>query len=335
MRILSREVSWPLFLAMARRHRVEGLAANAIRLAGLAIPPAVAEALKSAALRIAADGLASAAECARLNARLSTASVPHIFVKGATLGRLSYGNPFVKMSWDIDLLVAPSDVSRAAEALCNAGYQAIVPGRGERGFIRQWHRTNKESVWRHAAAGHMVELHSRLSDNRRLIPEIDARSPSQSVDVAPGINLPTLATDELFAYLAVHGASSSWFRLKWLADFAGLAEAVGPAELARLERRATELGAGRCASVALALCREVFGSPIVEDSAPLSPVERWLVRTSLAYLAGPQSMSEPTDRRFGTLPLHLSHMMASKGWHYPITEVSRKVVEQFSRRRYS
>jgi hypothetical protein len=57
-------------------------------------------------------------------------------------------------------------------------------------------------------------LHSRLADSPELIPAIGAGSPHQKVEVVPGIVLPTLAADELFPYLCVHGALSAWFGVK-------------------------------------------------------------------------------------------------------------------------
>ena len=82
-----------------------------------------------------------------------------------------------------------------------------------------------------------VELHRRLADSLELIPGIGVGSPRQEVEVAPGVVLPTLAPDELFAYLCVHGASSAWFRLKWVTDLAALLCDCTAAEIARLYER--------------------------------------------------------------------------------------------------
>lgn len=55
-------------------------------------------------------------------------------------------------------------------------------------------------------------------------------SARQLVEVACGIELPTLARDEPSAHLCVHGASSAWFRLKWITDLAALIDGRPPAK---------------------------------------------------------------------------------------------------------
>ena len=72
-------------------------------------------------------------------------------------------------------------------------------------------------------------------------------SAKQFVKVSEGISLSTLATDELFAYLAVHGASSASFQLKWISDFAALLHRNTPPDIELLYYRSQVLGAARAA----------------------------------------------------------------------------------------
>jgi hypothetical protein len=95
-----------------------------------------------------------------------------------------------------------------------------------------------------------------------LIPGIGLGSPRQDVEIARGVILPTLARDELFAYLCVHAATSAWFRLKWLADLAALLAGAGEAEIRRLYERSQALGAGRSAGASLLLCHGLLGTPV-------------------------------------------------------------------------
>ena len=46
--------------------------------------------------------------------------------------------------------------------------------------------------------------------------------------------MPTLADEPLYAYLCVHGASSAWFRLKWIADLNALLAGRTAEEIAAL-----------------------------------------------------------------------------------------------------
>ncbi|WP_309611053.1 nucleotidyltransferase family protein [Sphingomonas sp.] len=325
------DVDWSLFLALARRHRVEGLTAEGLRSGRTLVPATIVASLADDSTRIARDGLASAVECNRLTTAFAAASVPLLFIKGLTLARLAYPNPFVKMGWDIDLLVDPADVGRAASVLDRLGYRAQTPADAD--AVVRWHRTNKESVWR--CGVHFVELHSRLTDNHRTIPKITVHSQRQSVEVAPGMILPTLARDELFAYLTVHGGSSNWFRLKWACDLAAVVRDCDPQQLACLVAHARTLGAGRAPAQAILLCAALFGGVFAEAAARLglasNPVNRWLAASAMTELVGKQAHHEPTERRLGTLRMHLTHLWLGSGWTYPAHEVARKVAEQFRR----
>ena len=229
---LSAAVHWGQFARLVRFHRVHGLVWNSLRSAGVELPADIAASLSADAQEIAATNLRIAAEARELRAAHEQAGVPILFVKGLTVAALAYPRPMLKMGWDIDVLVAEADVTKAAAVLMARGYQRTVPAPAA--DLAKWHARRKESVWSRPEERLHVELHSRLVDNRRLIPMIGIDSPRREVEVANGISLPTLALDELFAYLCVHGASSLWFRLKWITDLAALLSACPPAEIGRL-----------------------------------------------------------------------------------------------------
>jgi hypothetical protein len=109
-----------------------------------------------------------------------------------------------------------------------------------------------------------VELQWRAADNPTLLEGVSARSPAQEVALGDGLVVRTLASDDLFAYLCVHGAYHFWSRLKWLADLNALLAARG-ADLRRLYRHAQTIGAGLCAGQALLLCRSLFDLPLPPD----------------------------------------------------------------------
>src|SRR3954452_11843418 len=243
------DLDWERLLALAHFHRVEGLVWRALDGSAPSSEPLVNE-LSAASQAIAASNLRSAMESHGLLQDFAAAGVPLLFVKGLTVAALAYREPLLKMSWDIDILVAPEDVPSAAELLARRGFHRILPS--PPADLKRWHRRSKESVWARQDGLH-VELHSRLADNPRLIPGITVHSAVQSVEVVPGVRLPTLARDELFAYLCVHGASSAWFRLKWISDLAGLLAGASSDAIARLYERSQALGAERAAGQALLL----------------------------------------------------------------------------------
>lgn len=314
-------LDWPAFLALVRFHRVQGLAWKALDDAGLA-PDDILDKLSIGARTIAAANLRAASDSRDILDAFKAAGVPVLFVKGLTGAAIAYRQPLLKMSSDIDLLVAPQNVLPAGELLARLGYRQLIPP--PPADVGRWHERRKESVWAREDGLH-VELHSRLADNPRLIPCVDVDSPSEAVDVAPGIRLPTLARDELFAYLCVHGASSAWFRLKWISDLAGLVHGQSGETIERLYEWSQALGADRAAGQALLLADRLFGT--LRDTGLRKSLEgdrpsRRLAGAAYAQLTGPPL--EPTSVRFGTWRIHLTQLALKPGIGFRLSELTRQ-----------
>lgn len=319
---LGRAVDWARFVATCRRHRVEALAHKCVRALDLPITATAASDLAADAFAVAERNLQAAELSAALRERFDRAGIELLFVKGLTLSMRVYRDPFIKMGHDIDLLVSPTDIAPAAELIGALGFSLSHPARTP---LLAWHEVRKESVWVRPGAP-PIDLHGRLADNPRLIPGVGMTSPTQEVAIGEEIRLTTLADRPLFAYLCVHGASSAWFRLKWLADLAGLLHGRTPQQLETLYRGALELGAGRSAAQALLLGAELFATPLSESLAAeiATPMTRLLARTALAQMTGPAAAVEPTERRLGTLPIHLSQLALAPGGSYFVSEAVRQ-----------
>jgi hypothetical protein len=287
------------------------------------MPDDARRALSSDARSIAATNLGIAAECRELLQRFEQAKIPLLFIKGLSVGALAYRSPMLKMGWDIDLLIDPRDLEKAADLLLAQGYSPQLPAERER--MQAWHQRSKESVW-HREGSFYVELHTSLADNHRLVSAIDVLSPRQTVEVTSGVTLPTLARDELFAYLAVHGASSAWFRLKWISDFAALLHGLGAEELERLYRRSQELGARRAAGQALLLADTLFdvlgSAPSLREDIRRDRANGRLCRAALRMLAGGDR--DPTEKLLGTFAIHWTQFLLAPGLDYKFSELRRQ-----------
>ncbi|MFL6730246.1 MAG: nucleotidyltransferase family protein [Sphingomicrobium sp.] len=319
-------VDWGRFARLARFHRVQGLVWNALAERREALPDDVAVVLSSDARTIVATNLAIARECAELRDAFEGRGVPSLFLKGLTVAALAYRKPMLKMGWDIDVLVAEADVVEAAAELEARGYLRTIPDTDT--DLSKWHGRRKESVWSRPEQALYIELHTRLADNRRLIPSIGIDSPRQEVAVADGITLPTLARDELFAYLCVHGASSLWFRLKWITDLAALLSHCSADEIERLCRRSQELGAGRAADQALLLADDLYGSLTdtgLADRLQQSRAARWLASAAFSQLVANTEGREPTATLLGTLAIHWTQLLLLPDAGFAAGEAYRQV----------
>jgi len=252
-------IEWARFLRIVRRHRVAGLVHNALQSAGVALPVPHAEALAKAARQIARQNLVLAAESQRLQCIFDAAGIRVVVIKGIALAQLAYGSLALKHSRDIDLLVAPEDALPALALLERTDYALRSPA-------KQLSPAQRQAVVRYGREVELVrrggrvrvELQWQLAYNPFLLKGIDARSPTQHVPLPDG-DLRTLASEDLYAYLFVHGGYHRWSRLKWLADLNALLSKKSESELAHVFQHAADKGAALCAGQALLLCQRLLG----------------------------------------------------------------------------
>jgi hypothetical protein len=119
-------------------------------------------------------------------------------------------------------------------------------------------KLGKEGAFHNATQDVTVELHWRLTDDRRVLPSVDAQAPTQVTPLG-GAAVKTFDDNILFAYLCVHGTAHGWARLKWLADLAAFLARQGMPPTEQLYAESVALGAGRSPAVALLLCHELMG----------------------------------------------------------------------------
>jgi len=337
VRLASRDIDWDRFARVVARHRIEGLARGALRHADVRPPPEVDQALAAAAADIAYRSLGLAAESARLQSLLDEAAVPSLILKGAALDILAYGVLGLKRAWDIDLLVSPAMTSGACEVLGRAGYDLTRPAGLARAGWETWTALSKECVFTHRDNGVVVELHWRLVDGDALLQGLSAASPAQLVKLSGALSLRTLARDELFAYLCVHGASHGWSRLKWLADLRALIAHETPAGLDRLYRRSLELGAGLCPAQALLLCHRLLGLELAtafERELEADIKTRWLVALAIDAMTG-GGETETHDRSLGAERILLARFLFAGGWRYRWAEFRRQWISLDDRLRFA
>jgi hypothetical protein len=244
------------------------------------------------------------------------------------LNALVYGTLSLKKAWDIDLVVPPARLHDACALLAGAGYVRALPGPevGPR-ELAAWIEGSKDMVWEHRESGVAVELHRGLVDSPLMLPGISAETAPQIVEIAPGIRLPTLRPDALFAYLCIHGATHAWSRLKWIGDVAALLSAGPEGETERLYRASQSLGAGRTTGQALLLSKRLFDLPLppaLEQELEADKKTRWLVDLALRTLTKGDGAEEVDESLLGTAPIHLSQLFLVEGWRFKASELLRK-----------
>lgn len=299
---------------LAHRHRVDGFVEQGLAAAGITLATEAGMRLAANASTARLQTLRNAGEEVRVGQALSEAGVDALFVKGATLGMLAHGTPTLKTSWDIDVLVTPAQLEAAGRVLGDLGYRlSIFGGIDDPVQVRRYLAAHKEAEWHHAGRATTVELHSGLTDNPAALPSVGLRSPRQAVELMPGRVLPTLATGPLFAYLAYHGTTHLWARLKWLADIAALLRSE---DVAALHAEAVALGAGRTPGVAIALAHELLE---LDVPLPLLAAIR-ADRTTQRLLAYSRAALDAAEDEKGRLMRPLGELFSyarAQGWLMP------------------
>ena len=326
-RAAAARIDWDGFGKLVRRHRVAGLVHDGLIRAGVEVPAPLAAKLAEEAGEIARQNLLFAAESLKLEALFG--GLGHLFLKGVTLNMLAYGSLAYKQAVDIDLLVAPGDYESAIQLLRGAGYRCIIPGPEPRiEEILLWVKSHKHSNWV-SPAGLSLELHNGLVDNPLLVQGLSVASPAQRVEVAHGKSLPTLAADELFAYLCAHGAAHGWARLKWLADVAALAGHQDGAGIERLHARSVELGGGRSAGQALLLSSLLFGlelPPSLDSQLNRDRGTRILARLAMRNFTLGGMGRELDEMVLGTAGIHLSYLLLERGAGFKLRQLKRTLL---------
>jgi len=308
-RCLDRQIDWSHFLRVVNRHRIVGLANQALtRSASRRVPTTIALALKEHAETLARKSLRSAGEASRLVTILRSAGIRCLVLKGAPLAMLAYGNLGLRHSKDTDLLVSREDVFRADEALRSAGYRRTMPASFDDGKLLQAYMKNRsEFEYMQAKTGLQTDLHCRLHNISAFGPFLklqNTQQPWQEVDLGGGLRVPTLQEDDLLAYLCSHGARHVWFRLKWLADIGALL-AKSPEAGSRLLQTSRQHRTERIAMQALLLCHTFWNTPLPTQMKVPKWVARGLVKMACSAMTVGNGTTEPTERSLGILRIRL------------------------------
>lgn len=305
------EIDRQRLVKLARRHRVVGLVHHSLAAAGIGIPPVLADDRR----RLVARNLLLAAEAARVDTLLTAAGVPHLFLKGAAVGEIAYGNQTIKQTLDNDLLVDRADVPAVLGLLGAAGYKLVEPVASlDRRRLTVLVDLLKECLLVHRVNGAQIDLHWRAAAVRGL-PEPDLTRDVRQICVG-GHDLPTLVPVELMIYLAVHGARHGWHRLKWLADFNALLAGMTAEDVIAMRDLARKEGAGRAMDLALLQSRRLFSAPVPDDIGRSRRV-RWLAFLSDELMRGRDELVDQSDapQRY-KLITHASGLLLSTRLRY-------------------
>lgn len=256
---------WELFADLVERHRIPALAyANLARHAEK-IPVDTLKLLKKRSGETKLQALRLAAEVGRLHKLLGQSGIVCIPLKGQVLSQQLYGDPGVRQSKDIDLLVSPRDLAQINQLLLAEGYTLaesyhdLTPAQADFLLTALHHHE-----YHHQERGVVLELHWRFAYWQEA--QMQQFWHDTTTITFGGLDVQVLSNDLQFLYLCDHGAIHKWFRLKWLGDIARIIADDRIASWEQLIKLAEQLDLGRSLGQAALLVTVLYG---IELPAPL------------------------------------------------------------------
>ena len=267
------EVAWARVLHMARKHEVVPLVHRSLELFGLNVPADVREQLASGRRTVAARNGLLAREVTNVLQTLHAAGVAAIPLKGVYLAERLYGDPTLRDSSDIDVLVPRQRVRDALQVLRRHGY---APEFTERFFEAVLLRGHIEYTLARRQHGfeYLVDLHWGIGWSAR-----DDRRAAEAlwVDAKPtvhdGVEMWAMSREWELLTLAVHAARHGWQPLKWLVDVHDYC-ASQPLDWRMIRQTAYRYGWLSALEQTLWVCQAVLGTAVPAGIAARIP-RRW------------------------------------------------------------
>ena len=290
---------WQRFLDWVARHGVAPLVCANLRVAGPdLVPGQVFGALEERERGNTRRVFGQIAEAARVTRVLAEAGIRAMIVKGPPLAALAFGDVSLRWSRDIDLLIDPAHVEEADRLITAAGYRRFAPNFAlTRPQQQMFLKMRCEFAYYHEPSDVILELHWRLTSNRRLMPPDEGAVWGRAKSIRlGGAEFSTLPEDELFLYLCVHGATHVWFRLKWLADVAAMLRRMPSDVVEGVASRAASLGLERVFHQSLLLAQALLAAPVpprLQAAASRDRAARRLASAACHALNWRDSPSEP------------------------------------------
>lgn len=146
-------------------------------------------------------------------ALLNNASIPTVILKGTPLSERLYGDAFVRLSSDIDLLLPEKELARAIALLAEIGYRA------EASHGDDYARAHHHHICLERRNSPVIELHfCAYRGMGATIPSEELIERALRYHTAAGTPALVLAPEDEILYLAVHLAGHGFVQLSWLYD---------------------------------------------------------------------------------------------------------------------
>lgn len=289
--VLFTAVDWDLFVRLALHHRVYPyLYPKLSRMDGDVIPASILERLKMEYRRNTVQMLQLSGEMSNIGRELARLNIRSLFLKGPVLAQALYGDISLRTSRDLDFLVPMAQLQDTEALLIRLGY---VKEEEFESILGDWKWREHHTTFNHPVSKIKAEVHWRLSPGPSKEPGFDALWQHARTSGTFGPDVHYLGQEDLFLFLAAHGARHGWSRLRWLLDIRQLLlQQPDSVVLTRLLRR---YGYSTAGGQALILASGLLEAEIGPGLSALTdkPKARRLAQRALFYVARMVNLHNP------------------------------------------
>ncbi len=223
------------------RHRLSRLVVNSNH--PLALDKEDMERITNDALAHTHAAFQLVSHTSRVAGILDAKHINFLVIKGVALGALSQ-TPAGRGAGDVDILVGSSDVPRVHQIFCDAGFRPALaqPDVMKAGAWAVWSFLDREATY--VGHGTHVDLHWRISSQRRLFPSFDELFPRKTSVTVADTAIPTLSLADSLAAACYHSYFDQFQPLRSLLDVVSMVTATQDTALPTYSRPLQQLIAG-------------------------------------------------------------------------------------------
>lgn len=255
-------LNWELVLQLAVQHGIYQPVYKALSsLSAETVPQWVLRELQQSCHNNAVQAVLKTNELSRLVKRLEENDVRVVALKGQALAQRLYGNIADRPTGDIDLLVWPGELAKAAALLRQEGYCQVRPGDTVPDWYRQRYFKNSHHInFQHKERKINLELHWRLGHAGMDIPLTEAAN--RQIVAISGDDIPVLNKETEFLFLVLHGADHGWCRLCWMYDIVKILQSDNAIDWVHTAALADRLGIRPVVHQILFLAHSLLAAPL-------------------------------------------------------------------------
>jgi FkbM family methyltransferase len=284
-RSLEEGVDWNLFAQKAIDHDLAGLCGRALtRIAPDLVPVDILNALGTVIDETRKSNEKLFDELGHLLDVLASQKIEAIPIKGPVLAIQTFGDLGLRRFRDLDFLIHDRDLRPAIAALREAGYER--QGNFTEEQFEMIHRLQGQEIIFKQSIGTAIEPHTRLTPITMAL-DIDYGGiwRRARLSIIDGRSMLTLAPEDCFITLAIHGGKELWWNIKWVCDVAAFIGVHPQLDWTAIEVRARAQGCLRMVLLAAALAERYFGT-IVPDNVAASVAADTVLAPMLKRIVG-------------------------------------------------